>query len=222
MLQLSMPSACALRLSCALGLVLVLSAPSRSNDEDEHRLARDVERSKVEAKTLLAKIIDDHLLRRHPCILADQWLGRAVDVSLARRYLGSTLYADLAAPHTATRPADIIDPQRTMRDRFCSQSEADATWEQAQAEFRSGASTAYVDMDFKQPTISFSRVEIAFPVFDAKFTTAVVVMSSARRKAAKSTTGRPSMTDGGGWSLVYRKRGGAWVQIHSNVDHSFH
>lgn len=219
--QSARPTRFALRLSCALGLVLLLSTPSRSNDEDEQRLARDMERSKVEARTLLAKVVGDHLPRPHPCILVDEWLGRAVDVSLARRYLGSTLHADLAAPHTATKPADIVDPQRTMRDGFCSHMEADATWEQAQADFRNGTSTAYVDPDFKQPTISFSRIEISFPVFDAEFATAVVVISSSTRMAAKSATAKRHLPQGGGHSLVYRKNGGTWTQIHSELDYTF-
>jgi len=198
-------------------LVLMQATPSFGEEGAVGDLDRALERIKQEAAPLVQTLIRDYVPHQNSCIFAKQWSNRAVDMAMARQYLGSNLLADVIAPHTATKPSDFIDPTGTMPpDRFCSDAEADALWKQRLAAFQSDDKPAAERGD-NQTTISQLRVDIAMPVFDAKFETAVVVVSFWREAAAKL---KRSLPEGFGYSFVYQKQARGWVQIHQTTDYS--
>ncbi|WNJ88386.1 hypothetical protein [Bosea sp. 685] len=200
-----------------LGVVLALMLPTPSPAEEGSvgDLNKAIERIKQEAAVVVQTVIRDHVPDQARCIFTTEWSNRTVDVTLARQYLGSNLLADAVSPHTATRPSDFIDPTGKMPDHFCSNAEADALWKQRLTAFQSSDKVTAVEKD--QPRISHLRVEVAMPVFDAKFETAVVVVSFLRQAASKL---RMSMPDGAGYSLVYQKQSSDWVQIHETQDYT--
>lgn len=201
-----------------LGLVLALLHPTPSPGEEGTvgDLDKALEQIRQETGAVIQTIIRDHVPDLASCVFSKEWFNRAVDMTLARQYLGSNLLADVVAPHTATRPSDFIDPTGKMPDHFCSDTEANASWKQRLAAFQSSDGPVVVEGN-SQSTISQLRVDVAMPVFDAKFETAVVVVSVLRQAASKL---KRSIPEGAGCSFVYQKRAGGWVQIHQTMDYT--
>lgn len=213
-----------LPLRAAAILLLMLPQPVRADGETKLRMAKAMDRAYQETAALIPTVLRDHVPRQHPCIFGADWYSRSVDVVLAQQYLGSGLYADVSAPHTDIGPAKLIDPAGTMQDHFCTDAEATEMWKQRQADFSNGALPADIDQRYRQPAISMMRIKISMPVFDAAYTTSVVLVSSLRHAAVKEQPGKVKQlgSTGESSSLVYRKLDGVWTLIHSTEDYSFH
>lgn len=210
-----------LLLRSAVVFLLLFPQPIRADDEAEQRLERAIDRANQEAATLIQNVLRDHVPDQQPCIFAKQWSSRAVYVTLAQQYLGLSFYADVSAPHTGTAPSDIIDPAGLTRGHFCSEAEANEMWSQRLDNLRRGAPPADTEQRYQQPAISIRRVDISMPVFDAGYSTAIVVVSSMERSArVQFDKVKQSIPAGFGQSFVYRKESGEWALIHSTLDYT--
>jgi hypothetical protein len=94
----------------------------------ERRNAMVAERTKREARMVLAAVLRDDKIEPTPCQFDAQWLRDPVAANIAQTYLGSSVFADVIASHLDVGPGDLIDLNDAMAGRFCSEKEADALW----------------------------------------------------------------------------------------------
>jgi hypothetical protein len=224
---------CVLLLRLVLTVAVLLPALARADEEMEKAFEKRTEWTNREAGELLRVLLSDRIEHPQPCMFASKWSTRPIDASLAQKYLGSTLHADLLAPDAGKAPAEIVDPAATMQGAFCSDADADQSWNQRQALFRSGMSPGETEKHRRHPFVRMTRTDVTMPVFDTTFTVAIVVVSHITQTVAKTdiegAEARPRMYDsagyrvrpdmeGFGYSLVYRKQSGQWVRIHAQQD----
>ncbi|CAH1654801.1 conserved hypothetical protein [Hyphomicrobiales bacterium] len=209
---------------CRLSLASLMILPIASLAEERARddLEKEIERLRIEAAPLIQMLIRDNFPHQNACMFDSTWSSRAVDVVLARRYLGSNLLADVSAPHSSIAPSDIIDPTKKMPGYFCSATEATERWKQRLSEFQIGRDAGEPDGAPDRQKISQLRIEISLPVFDAAFTTAIVVLSTWREAAARGPAGQSKRLspEGSGFSFVYKKQAEGWIQIDRTEDYS--
>ena len=209
---------------CGLTLAtsMLLPVPVLANELARDDVDREIERHRLETAPLIQMLIRDNFPYRNACMFGSTWANRPVDVVLARRYLGSSLLADVSAPHSSSTPSDIIDPAGTKPDFFCSETEATERWKQRLSEFQSGRDTGELDGGPDRQKITQIRIEISLPVFDTAFSTAIVVLSTSREAATRGRSGpsKRSSPEGFGLSFVYKKQAGGWIEIDRTEDYS--
>lgn len=226
------------RLACIVllawpGCAWARDTSSRSERDREELAAQ----TKTEARAVLTALLRDAQVETTPCRFDTKWLSTPVDASMAQKHLGLTLNVDVVASDLGVGPRDLIDPDDKVRDAFCSEAHAHALWRQMLDDFRSGANPGkrriHEGKPYGLPSLSLSRAEIAVPVFDRAFTTAIVVAGYTSSYTSKGEADairlspraydaagyrRHANVEGVGYTYVYRKRGGRWRQIDTHQD----
>ncbi len=230
------------RLACIILLAWPSCALARDKTSwNERAAAKLEERTKAEARTVLAAVLRDDKIEMTPCLLDIHWSTRPVTVDIAQTYLGSSLNADVIASHLGVSPVDLIDAGDKMRGSACSDAHSDALWRQMVDDFRSGANPGERGADkgrsARSSTLRLRRAEITLPLFNRMFTTAAVVVGynslytwkidadasqQYSDKYDKAGYYRRQGVEGFGYTYVYRKKGGVWKRIHETDDWSAH
>ena len=125
----------------------------------------DGERSEREATALFRSVLWSDAAMTGPCALSDEWLHYAVPESVAKKYLGLTIHADLIpSEHPILR--QILDPEGERKDVLCSASEI---------ERRSIPQIEKMKSDDQNQEIKTTSVQLSFPVFSDDFDHAIVL-----------------------------------------------
>lgn len=216
-----------------LTLFLSASLPAQADDQTEKIFEKRNDRAKQEASSLFKTILQDFEIQPQHCTFLDTWSVRPIDSSLAQKYLGSKLHADVLAPHNATNPAEIMGSADITQRHFCSEEEASRQWQHQQSEFRKGSQSGDLVEGRRHALVRMRRIEVGMPVFNQTFSTAVLTIAFNTETLFKTdlegAKARPKAFDEAGYalrpfpeafgySLVYRKKAGIWKKIHSSQD----
>ena len=101
------------------------------------------------------------------CRYESDWASNPLPEGIAREYLGSTLHADLSAPMSNADFQATVDPEKRFAFAFCDAAGRDAY------------ESARFDAFEKDKAAKTARVDItalSFPIFDARYRRAVVVI----------------------------------------------
>lgn len=226
-----------------LGLTLQPArlAGAKLREDEASRYERLTARTKRAAQEVLMAVLRDDSIEPTPCRFTTQWSSDPVGVEDAREYLGSHVYADLVAPHSSTRPSDLIDPENKMRCSFCAENHANALWRQMVSDFKSGAHQGEQYVYNGKPTgpyhLRLKRVDLSMPVFNNAFTAAVVKVyhsetdtwrisdAEDRAKYGRVNEGgyyKHSVNSGTKYTYAYRLTKGEWKRVFKREDANFH
>jgi hypothetical protein len=180
------------RLAClVIGLCLVGGSPAAA--QQESRLV-------VEARAIQS----GGPRHRQSWQIDRSWDSRPVLAETAKRHLKLALHADLVVSEPPATPMQIIDPAGRDADAFCTSEDRNAAWQ--------AMITAMPHGD--DGVIRLTSVSYGFPVFNAGFTRAAIVVqqfSETWRRAADGTPRRSIEAAGG--AVIYAKRAGVWKRI---------
>jgi hypothetical protein len=138
------------------------------------------------------------------CTFEREWGSRPVLAETAQRYLKLNVRADLVVSNPPASIMQTIDPDGTQPETFCREGERESVQRDALAVFRMKRGRA----------LRFVTIGYSFPVFNADFTRAALVV----QRHADSHFLKPdgTLTNGieaQGGAEIYEKRGGSWQRI---------
>ena len=139
-----------------------------------------------------------------PCTFEREWDNRPVVAETAQRYLKLVLRADLIVSDPPASIIQIIDPDGTRPEVFCRADERQSVQRDAIKAFREKGGKV----------LRFVTIGYSFPVFNADFTRAALVVqrSADSHFLLPDGTLRHGIEMQGG-AEIYEKRGGSWQRI---------
>ena len=155
-------------------------------------------RLNAEAKLLFKAVLADGLPAQ-PCQLDSTWDNYPIPESVARKYLGLRLHAELSSPQSETVPYEILDSVDS--EFFCSADETKKFEIERLKRFEAGTEKSF----------EVTRTQYTFPVFSDDYRSAVLVVSGSRSRWLRTPEGIQSFAaDAAGYAAVYKKSGNAW------------
>ncbi|PTM52366.1 hypothetical protein [Phreatobacter oligotrophus] len=199
------------RLSCgtALTIALIFSISALAQDDDDEARHREAEafqeRVLEQTASLLQAIANSPLVPPGRCAIINEWLPRAViDRSTARRYLNSTVAADLVGVHVAVWPDGLMDPDQKRSTNFCTREEKAKHFKEMHDAWQHSGDSR----------LETQEIQFGIPVFDADFSRAAIVIEGRQNTSFRLPDGT---TRGGmevcGGAAIYEKSGGTWQKI---------
>ena len=179
-----------------LALEVVSSSPARSDE-----LAS---RQKREASAIYRLVLAEKLPVEQ-CGYSEEWDNYPVPDYVARKYLGLKLHADVSASNQPLAFEEALDPKRLKPSTFCKHAEAAAYIQKSLEGF---------EHDPAQHFMVLRSRGFTFPVFNATFRTAVIVVTvhehdvHSREKNETQVRRLPDEVSIQAW--VYRKTKRGW------------
>ena len=138
------------------------------------------------------------------CSFEREWDGRPVLAETAQRHLKLAVRADLVVSDPPASIMQTIDPEGTRPEYFCRAAEREQVRRDALAAFAAKGSTV----------LRFVSIGYSFPVFNADYTRAALVVQRQAYSHVRMTDGtlKPSIEAEGG-AEIYEKRNGTWKRI---------
>jgi hypothetical protein len=184
-------------------LVSLLAGSSADAQKQESRLI-------VEARTLF-RAVDRGTSSR--CKYDQSWDSRPVLAETALNYLKLRVHADLVVSEPPATPMQIIDPAGREADAFCTSEDRNVAWKAMIAALPAGDDKVLV----------VTSVSYGFPVFNADFTRAAVIVQSFSETWRRTGDGTPRRSiEAAGGAVIYAKRAGVWKRIDYDVYFTAH
>lgn len=189
-------------------VTLILAHPCAAQHYDVNardRLAREA--------VDLFKALDRNPVDIGRCTFERAWDGWPVLAETAQKHFGLTVRADLVVSDPPAIPALVIDPANDQPDAFCSPAEREAVRKEGLAVFQKG----------RGAVLRFISVRYSFPVFNADYTRAALVVQRHMDSYMRMPDGtlRPSIEAAGG-AEIYQRRGGVWNRIDYDSYYTAH
>ena len=138
------------------------------------------------------------------CSFEREWAGRPVLADTAQRHLKLAVRADLVVSDPPASIMQTIDPDGTRPEYFCRALEREQVRRDALSTFEAKGGTM----------LRFVSIGYSFPVFNADYTRAALVVQRQASSHVRMTDGtlKPSIEAEGG-AEIYEKRNGTWKRI---------
>jgi hypothetical protein len=150
-----------------------------------------------------------------PCELSSDWLDYAVPQGIVEKYFGLTIPADLSPSSTPGQPREILDPKGTVPEAFCTEKEDKEKLQPILDQFKKGElRDEQTGKTFK--AVGNYRLEYSAPIFDRRYTRAVVVVRG--RSSAWRVQPDGKIYHGSGeeiWASICVKRKGRWYFLRN-------